>query len=475
MNLFQKIAKNSGAMLGADWLNKAAMFFLIVYAARFLGTQKFGMFSFVMAFVELFAVFYDLGLGMLIIREVAGDKSKTAAYLTNSLFIKLLSSLVLFLIIFSISRVTGNAKEVQRLLVIYVLAQTLSSFSAVFASLFTAWERMELVALANSVRSILLLGLGIAVLHLGYGLEGLFKIFLGVNGIQLLYWLLLTSRNRIFRPQWSPQFSSWRDILQKAWPFAFLVLFIQIYFRIDITMLQYMKGAVDVGIYNAAYKLFTLGLSLPWVVNQALFPTLSSLDSSAPERLRETYSVVIKYSIIVSLPLSVGGFLFAPKIISLFFGGEYSKAASVLKILFLLLLPCSVASFTNCILTVKNPKITMAIAGGVMTPLNIVLNLLLIPKFSYYGAAAATLVTEIIGAVLSLYYNFRLVSGLKLNPEQLLTKPVLAALAMGILIYLINSLVMIPVCVLVYFSILIVLNGISREERRYLLKSLGLI
>lgn len=240
-------------------------------------------------------------------------------------------------------------------------------------------------------------------------------------------------------------------------------------------MLQYMKGAEEVGIYNAAYKLFTLGLSLPWMMNQALFPTLSSLDSSGAEKLRDPYNVVIKYTIIMALPLSVGGFLLAPKIISLFFGREYLEAAPVLKVLFLLLLPCSVASFTNCILTIKNPRITMWIAGGVMVPLNIILNLLLIPKFSYYGAAVATLVTEIAGAILSLYYNFKLISGLKLNPEQLLKKPVLATLALGILIYLINSLVMIPVFILIYFLVLIISNAISKEERQYLLKSLGLI
>lgn len=462
-------------MLGADLLSKAVMFFLIVYAARFLGTQKFGTFCFVIAFVELFAVFYDLGIGMLLIREVSQDKSKAGLYLTNSLFIKLFSSLVLFLSIFSISRLLGNTLEIQRLIVIYVVAQTLSSFSAVFASLFTAWEKMELVALANVVRSILLLSLGMSVLYLGYGLVGLFQIFLLANGIQLSYWLLLTRKRKTFKLQWRPQVSTWRDILKRGWPFAFLVLFLQIYFRIDITMLQYMKGAVEVGIYSAAYKLFTLGLSLPWMVNRALFPTLSSLDSSAPEKLRDCYNVIIKYTIIMALPLSVGGFLLAPKIISLFFGGKYLEAAPVLRILFLLLLPCSVASFTNCILSVKNPKITMWIAGGVMAPLNIILNLLLIPKFSYYGAAVATLVTEIAGAILSLYYNFKLISGLKLDIEQLLKKPIFATLAMGILVYLINSLVMIPIFILVYFSALIVLNGISKEERRYLLKSLGLI
>lgn len=117
----------------------------------------------------------------------------------------------------------------------------------------------------------------------------------------------------------------------------------------------------------------------------------------------------------------------------------------------------------------------MWIAGGVMAPLNIILNLLLIPKFSYHGAAAATLVTEITGAILSLYYNFKLVSGLTFDIEKLLKKPVFATLIMGILICLVDSLVMIPFFIFAYFLVLITLNGITKEERRYLLKSLGLI
>ena len=75
MNIVQRIAKNSLVLLASNIISKILGFFYLMYIARYLGAEGFGILSFALAFTGIFSVFSDLGLGPLTVREVARDKS----------------------------------------------------------------------------------------------------------------------------------------------------------------------------------------------------------------------------------------------------------------------------------------------------------------------------------------------------------------------------------------------------------------
>ena len=83
MNTVQRIAKNTGVLLVSQIASYIIGFFFIMYTARYLGAEGFGILSFALAFTAIFAVFSDLGYNTLLIREVARDKSLTGKYLGN--------------------------------------------------------------------------------------------------------------------------------------------------------------------------------------------------------------------------------------------------------------------------------------------------------------------------------------------------------------------------------------------------------
>jgi len=83
MNTVQRIAKNTGVLLASQVVSYVIGFFFVMYTARYLGAEGFGILSFALAFTGIFGVFADLGLRQLTVREVARDKSLAGKYLGN--------------------------------------------------------------------------------------------------------------------------------------------------------------------------------------------------------------------------------------------------------------------------------------------------------------------------------------------------------------------------------------------------------
>ena len=83
MNTVQRIAKNTGVLLISQIIGRVLSFFYIMYTARYLGAEGFGILSFALAFTGIFGVFADLGLSTLTIREVVRDKSSANKYIEN--------------------------------------------------------------------------------------------------------------------------------------------------------------------------------------------------------------------------------------------------------------------------------------------------------------------------------------------------------------------------------------------------------
>ena len=96
MNTVQRIAKNTVVLLVSDIISKALGFFYVMYTARYLGAEGFGVLSFALAFTGIFGVFTDLGLQQLTVREVARNRSLAGKYLGNIAVMKLILVIITF-------------------------------------------------------------------------------------------------------------------------------------------------------------------------------------------------------------------------------------------------------------------------------------------------------------------------------------------------------------------------------------------
>ncbi|KAF5417598.1 MAG: putative flippase AglR [Candidatus Methanophagaceae archaeon] len=466
MNSIQRIAKNTAALFAAQVVVSILGLVLSIFIARSLGDVIFGKYSFALAFTAIFSVFSDLGYGTLLIREVARDKSQASKYLNNVLGLRALLSLVIFAFIVITINVMGYPADTKNLVYLFGIYTLIVSFSAVFKLTFRAFEKMEYEAGITIFTNIIRVSLGLLVLFLGYGLIELAFVFLFSGVFELLISFLVCER-RFVKPKIELDFEFWKSTIKIALPIGMLSIFALVYIRIDTIMLSMMKGDAVVGWYTAAYGLVLVFKPIPQLFMNALFPLMSGYFVSSKDSLKKVYEKSFKYLFILGLPLAVGITLLADRFIILFYGQQFYPSIIALQILAwdtLLLFICMPVNF---ILVSMNKQNQMATVAGGCALINIILNLILIPHFSYIGAGVATIVTETILFGLYFYLVSKYLSVLPLH--KIIAKPLIACSAMAFFINFcseVNLAVLVISSAVLYFVVFYLIKGFTEEDRK---------
>ena len=399
MTTIQRIAKNTVVLLVANIVSKVLSFFYIMYTARYLGAEGFGILSFALAFTGIFSVFTNLGLGQLTIREVARDKSLAPKYLANISTMKIFLVSVTFGLIAIVINLLGYPDQTIKVVYLITLSIIFSAFNGMFYSIFQAFEKMEYQSLGQILNSVLMLCGVLFAIKYGFSVIGFASLYFMVNIIILGYSFTIL-RWRFSNPNlnWSSQkieidWSFWKSTIKEALPFGLTGIFIMIYYWIDSVMLSLIKGNLEVGWYNVAYRLNLIPLIIPGIFNSVMFPVMAKYFISSKVHLNQIYQRYFKYMVIFSIPIGVGISFLSERIILLIFGEEYIPSIIALQIL----IWSSVfifmgAAFGRLIESLNKQIIGTKIAGSCAI-LNIILNLLLIPRYSFIGASVATVIT----------------------------------------------------------------------------------
>ncbi|NOY06067.1 MAG: hypothetical protein GXO82_05480 [Chlorobi bacterium] len=166
-----------------------------------------------------------------------------------------------------------------------------------------------------------------------------------------------------------------------------------IYGMIDTILLGFMRTQSEVGFYTAAVKIAILVGTLPSILHQTFFPSLSAYSKT-----REWRDVLGLYIIVLTLSgLAVGGagLLAAREILVIVYGARYLGGVTAMQILFFNAVVSFLAvAFANPLIVIKKEKqYLLVVASGAIV--NIILNISLIPSFGIEGAAVATVLSEV--------------------------------------------------------------------------------
>ena len=215
---------------------------------------------------------------------------------------------------------------------------------------------------------------------------------------------------------------------------------------------------------DAAYRLMEALIFFPAVYVTSIFPVFSTLYVSSQKPLKSAYEKSFKYLTILSLPIAVGITLLADQIILLIFKSAYIPSILTLQIL-IWVLPFSFVNYMlGSLLTSMNRQITLLKITICSLAVTVVLNLVFIPMYSYLGAAVVTVATDAFAVALSFYVASKLVSKIKIH--QVIFKPAVACLIMGLFILLFKSnlFIVITLSVIIYFAALILLKTFTPED-----------
>ena len=474
MSTVQRIAKNTTILMIAQIASYLLAFFSMMYVARYLGAAGFGILSFALAFTGIFAIFGDLGLGVLTVREVARNKSLALKYVANVSLMKVILAAVTFGLIALTINLMGYPAETINVVYLLALSVIFTAFTQMFYSIFQAFERMEFSAIGQMLNAALLLGGVIFVIKLGFGIIGFAYLYVITSAVTLGYSFAVmklkfsnpasASAAKVMKFDWS----FWKPTIKQALPFGLTAVFIMIYYYISSVMLSMMKGNEAVGWYNAAYRLLLVPLFIPTVFSTAIFPVMSQFSISSKASLEFTYQRYFKYMALLSIPIAVGTTLLSGRFILLIFGQEYAPAIIALQVLIWSVVFIFMSGVFGRLIESLNKQILGTKVAGIGAVLNVVLNLLLIPRYGYIAASAATVVTEFTVLVLLGIISFRLGYGIPRGEiVKNVGKAMVASAAMGIFIWYfarLNLIALIVISVLIYFGFIGILRFFDKED-----------
>ena len=378
--------------------------FTASYLARVIQPEGFGILGFATAFTSYFLIIVSFGIEPIAIREVSRDKNQLGKYVQNIFSIRLLLAAIAFAILFLVISFTAHDFLVK----IVVLVIGVNFFSEAFSLnwVFQSIERMEFVSLRRISTSLLSL---IAIFVFVRSKEDIIiaAVILTLSALLNSVLLINIAHKLITKIKFKFDVIFWKFIFKESYPLLISAFMISIYYNMDMIMLGYMKTQYDVGIYSAANKIFLVAVIPISLILSSVFPSLSKVKISLN---RDFYILIRKFALMI-LPAGIicGSILyfFAELIIKLIFGDSFAAAGIPLAILGLNVVVVSVNVFLGNPLIAwgEQKKHSLAVTIGALT--NIIFNLILIPKFSYNGAAFATLLSEGVVFLGVAFFNYQ--------------------------------------------------------------------
>ncbi len=429
----KRIAKNSSYIMGANIVKKALSFILTIIVARYLGVESFGELSFSLSFVALFSIITDFGAQTLINREIARNRKDVNLFVSNVMMMKILLSVVFFIVIFSLSWLLGYEGLVLTLIFLAGVIQMLQSFDKPLSSAFRGFEIMQFDAISTIVQISVKLLLAAIVIWFDKGLLFLMVAYL-ISALSELVLRLLFYHLNVHRLKWDFDLSFAKDIFIRSIPFGVAALFMTFYDKIDIFMLSKMIADPDlvIGGYSAAYGLLWAFEFIPISVGGGIYPYISRLYLTSKKRFSVIIENIMKYFYYMTIPLAFGTTILARDIMSLIYGNDYLFATVALQVLiWSVIFKFQMYSMGLALNSMNKEKVTMR-ATIMSLLLNVILNFFLIPKYSFVGASITTVFSEI---VYFAYGFFHLKKDISISNFRIVWKPLLSSILMALVVY----------------------------------------
>lgn len=463
MNTRQIIAKNTILQIGLNFFNLLAGFYSISLIAKYLGKTSFGKYGFVYSFYLFFLTFLDFGISTIAIKEVSKERKNADVFLTNLITFKFILSVIMVFAAIAIANIFPFPQDLKLALSFYspvLIFIALGSIQIIFA----ADLRYEYIAVASffwRVSSLLFVVLSI---RFNLGLAAIIVSFLLAEIVKSLI-LYLYSRKFIKVQFPVINIRLWLKIIKPAIPIGITSVLITIMRNMDVMLLTKIRGFAEVGLYTASSRLCDVGLTLPLALIGSVFPLMAKTYKEDLNALRNIHQKTFDI-------LSVCGVLFvvlvlalADKMIILLFGTDYMPSVASLKILIFSTFFVYLAIGSGTVLVVADRQILNMCFYLLGVLLNIILNLILIPRFGFVGAAISNVITMLLVISLTFYFVSKRAK-IPLETTKF-RKAVIAGLAtLFILSYLkdVNLYISITIGILIYSILVIFFKGIDRED-----------
>jgi len=490
MGTVRKVARNSLFNLVTVAVTAPFSFLTSIVLARGLGPEAYGTYSFYMWVLSLCALLVNLGLGSTAIKYISEyfgqgkrEQAKGVIWMTfkgQGLAGLALTGIILLLAV-PLSSLLGKGHSPLFFVLVGLAVLPYAFYYLFFPSVGAGLQKFEYGAIQALVTVPLRLVLGILLLLLGFGAMaqlGL-NLFVWVLGFGLACYLLnrFIPLKSLLRAPLSPDGTA-RARSYTVTMTGILWAEYLMWRRPEVSLLGFFRPDQEVGFYTLAVKLPEFLMTLaPWVLGGVLLPTLSEqFGRKDMAKVRAVYVTSARYLMILALPLVAAGIALATPLVNTFYGEAYSP---VIKIMAISFLPAAFFVFvTACqhvLFAIEKSAYVLRVAL-LLVPLNMGLNLLVIPRYGALGAAVVTSSLQLLTFPINIWLVRRRTGVMWPLADGVRTA--LAASLMGAALFLVYGLwgsipalvLAVPIGVPVYFLGLAVTRGLRAEDLTTLAK-----
>ncbi len=481
----RRVLRNSALPLAIQLAVRAIDVVFVALLYRLVAPESTGNYEFAALLVTLYlGTISEWGLGILLTREVARDREAIRTSFGTALLVRIALSVVSIpvaaLIVASYDWLyaqgtIANAISTEGATLIWILVLTLvpSSVGSAVTSVYFATERPIIPALANLLNNVVSAGLRLGALLLGFGVVGVAWGALSATVINaaVFAWLL---RRDFGWPGWNWDRSMARLLLAAAFPLMLNSLLVGVFFRFDTFIINAFQGTAAVAVYGAAYKIAPFALILPPIVVNALFPRFSRQAVDDRAGLLRGFLLTLRILLLGTLPFVALGSVFAPTLITILAGERFVADAAPVLALLIWFVPFSyINGVTQYVLIALHRQGAITVAFLITATFNLLVNLVVIPRWGLTGAAAVTILSEVV-----LFLPFRRVLVRELGSAPLgwvLWRPVFATAVMLLVMLALRAVPILAAIVGVasYVAALWSLRAFTADDRALVERILG--
>jgi O-antigen/teichoic acid export membrane protein len=415
----KKLFMNASWLFGGKTASGIFSAIQTVVIARILGVSDYGLLSLVLAYVAVLNMFFDLKVWETATKYIGtywetGEHDKARSMIKLSYILDIGSGVVAFIIAILSAKLIStyiiHSPQAYVFIWIYSISLFVDTANSTSDAILRVFDRFKNIAFINSFQKFFRLIVVVALLYSGLGIKGVLYGFILASfvGFSVRMWLVMKTLKHNDLQGWlSADISlirdQWKGIAWFLGNTSFIATLKTGNERyLGILILGYFAGKDAVAFYKIASSIASVVNRIVDPIYEAIYPELVKLASSnAIEDFKNMIKSTTKSLVLIIIPIGVIIIIFAEPIISLVFGKDYVPATSALRILAAAVLIIRCTFWINpALLSMGRPGLR-TIMGVISTFIYLVLMFLLVPGYSYMGAAFAFLGYSIVRSSLA--------------------------------------------------------------------------
>ena len=393
-NGFMKYFKNTSWLFGEKILRMVVGLFVGIWVARYLGPEQFGLFSYAQSFVALFSIIATLGLNSIVVRELVKKELDKNILIGTSFIMMFFASLFVIGLLFIATFFTSNDTYTNILIFILASATIFQSFNVIdfyfqskVLSKYVVYANISILFLSSIVK--------IGLILVNAPLMSFVFVVLFDSIVLALGCIYFYKKNHQEFKNWKFDKKIALFLLKDSYPLIIAGVINSIYMKVDQVMIKEILDNTQVGYYAAAVKLSEVWFGIGVIICNSLFPAIVNAKKVSEELYYQRIYKLFLFLVVIAYILSIIVYFLSDYIILFLYGKEFIEASSVLAIHIFSAIFVYLGVSSGRWLIIENKTLLNLYRNIFGMIINVVLNIIFIPKFGIVGAAYASLIAYI--------------------------------------------------------------------------------